>query len=180
MASGNEDGVRGRQRLGRLVLFVLSLLILLALISYDSRDAAHLAQGLARDAVIHNWIGYFGAYVSRFVLLILGFGAYPAAALLVLASARRLFGRRGVRSAVWDYWAAIGLVAVGTAMLFGIWPRVGAAFAARLNVGSLPGGVLGQRFCDPDGGWMRIILNPVGSAIVAVALVAVGDRKSVV
>ncbi len=172
--SENSQNKSGRQRLWQVFLFVVSLLIFLALISYDPRDSDFLEGGLGRDAAIHNLIGYFGAYVSRGLLLLFGFSSYVLTGLMVLASSRRLFGRQGLRPILWDYCASILLIALGMAMLFGIWPDLGASLAANLNIGKIPGGVLGQRLCSPEGGWMRIILNPTGSAIVSITLVIVG------
>ncbi|MBT3378343.1 MAG: hypothetical protein HN742_10900 [Lentisphaerae bacterium] len=162
------------RRIAQITLFVFSLLVFLSLLSHDSRDTDFLAGGMGSDEIIRNWIGYFGAWISRSLLLLFGFGSYLLATLLVLSSARRLFGRRGVRQILWDYWLSLGLVTIGTAMFCGIWPDLASELAAQLNVGQTPGGVVGQRFCAPNGGWMRIILNPTGSAIVSCALIAVG------
>jgi len=170
--AGEQDGQKRGVR--HVVFFVLGLLVFLSLVSYDPADADYLAGGLGEPGVIRNWIGYFGAWVSRLLLLTFGFAAYAFAALVLLASSRRLFGRQGLRRIAWDYWVAMMLVAVGLAMLLGIWPNVGAVVASALNIGGIPGGVFGQRFCAPDGGWIRVILNPTGSAIVALALVVVG------
>lgn len=162
------------RRIAQTVLFVFSLLVFLSLFSHDPRDTDFLAGGMGSNEIIRNWIGYFGAWVSRSLLLLFGLGSYLLTALLVLSSARRLFGRRGVRKIVWDYWLSLGLVTVGAAMFCGIWPNLAAEITPRLNMAQTPGGVVGQRFCAPNGGWMRIILNPTGSAIVSCALIAVG------
>jgi len=156
------------------VLFVLSVLIVLALLSHDPRDSDFLAGGLGRCALIHNWIGYFGAWLSFCLLSLLGFPAHLFGVLLLLTAARRLFGVRGLRQTQWDYWTSLLLATVGASMFCGIWPDMASSLAIGLNLNQTPGGALGQRLCAPDGGWMRLILNPAGSAIVSAALTIVG------
>ena len=85
----------------KIIWIGLSVMVFLSLWpwgSYHPRDADVLAGGLRRDVLIHNWIGYFGALVSRFLLITFGFAAYIFSTLLLTCSARRLFGRRGLRS----------------------------------------------------------------------------------
>ncbi len=150
-----------------------SLLVFLALASFAPPDADYLAGGT--DAyLIKNWVGYFGAVVSWALLLLCGFAAYPLVGLSFLSFGRRLFWRRGVRPVRWEYWVAFLLVGLGLAMLFGIWPGLWIESAARLNIRELPGGVIGQLLCSPRNGWMRVFLNPAGSAIVSASLVAAG------
>ena len=158
----------------KIILFLVSLLIFLALISYHAEDAGILSGGVGESGAIHNWIGYFGAAVSRMLVLYFGFGAYLLSFCLVLACSRRLFGRRGLRRISWDYLTAFLLVAVGSAMLLGIWPSLWSELAAGHNIARIPGGVIGQRLCAPSVGWLQVILHPTGSAIVAAALVVIG------
>ena len=63
---------------------------------------------------------------------------------------------------------------LGFSMLFGIWPQFASEFTSSLNIKTIPGGVIGNKLCAPAGGWMRIIMNPTGSAIVASALIVIG------
>ncbi len=162
----------------RSILFLgLALMVFLSLWpwgSYHPRDAEVLAGGIRSDVLIHNWIGYFGAWVSRFLLLLFGFSAYLFSTLFLGSSLRRLFGRRGLRAAKWDYWGSFLLTTLGGAMLFGIWPDLWQTAAEKLNIARLPGGVIGQRLCAPISGCMRVVLHPAGSAIVAVILLACG------
>jgi S-DNA-T family DNA segregation ATPase FtsK/SpoIIIE len=168
---GTNGGIAGKVVL--IVFLVAVLLIFLALVSYAPEDADHLADGI-EGYVIRNWIGYFGASVSWFLFLLLGFAAYPVTLLLLLSFGRRLIARARLRAVRWDYWLAFGLVSVGAAMLLGIWPDLWANAAESLNISQTPGGVIGQKLCAPRYGWMRMILNPAGSAIVAGALIVVG------
>lgn len=156
------------------LLFFVAVLVLLSLLSHDSRDSAFLAGGLGSSRVIHNWIGHAGAHISRILLLWFGFAAYLLSALLVWCSARRMLRPRKTRPTNWDYWVAIPLTALGGAMLLGIWPEALPAGANALNLAETPGGVLGQRLCAPRSGWLRLILNPTGSALLATALMLLG------
>ncbi|MCF7853723.1 MAG: DNA translocase FtsK [Candidatus Pacebacteria bacterium] len=157
-----------------LIIFtVFALLILLSLVSYAPEDADYLAGGI-EGYVIRNWIGYFGASVSWGLLLLLGFAAYPVTVVVLVSLGRRLFSTRKLRPAGWDYRVSFVLVSVGLAMLLGIWPDLWADAAENLNIARTPGGVVGQTLCAPGRGWMRMILNPTGSAIVAGTLVLVG------
>jgi S-DNA-T family DNA segregation ATPase FtsK/SpoIIIE len=162
-------------RIRRLVVFMLCILMVLALWpwgSYDPRDAEFLAGGISHGPFPQNWIGYIGAYFSYGALLLLGYGAYCAVFAFLICSGRRLFGRRGLRDVKWDYWVALVLLVIGAAMLFGIWPGLWTDFSERLNIAMTPGGVIGQRLCAPDSGWMRFIMHSTGSAIVALTLIA--------
>ena len=172
----NQDEAVATGVTGKVVLVAFlggALLVFLSLVSHHPSDADYLAGGMD-GYVIRNWIGYVGAAMSWLLLLVLGFAAYPAAVLLLVSFGRRLFWRRGLRPVGWDYWGAFFLVGVGLAMLFGIWPSLWQDAAARLNISQLPGGVVGQLLCSPGVGWMRVILNPAGSAIVAATLILIG------
>ncbi len=161
-------------RLRFVLLFVFSFLLCLALISHAPSDSAYMAGGIGGKVMIQNWIGYLGAFLSRLLLILIGFAAYPLAGLLLFTSARRFLGRGGLRPAAWDYWVAIGLTTLGFCMLCGIWPDMLPTLAGHLNISQTPGGVLGQRLCAPKTGWFRLILNPVGSAIVASGVLTAG------
>lgn len=164
-----------------ILLFVLSLLIFLALLSFDPRDSAYLAGGGSLDGKVHNLIGYFGAVVASALLLLFGYGAYLLSLLLVACFGRRLFGRGRLKPVAWEYWAAAAMATLGASMLLGIWPDFLPGLARYLNLAGMAGGVVGQRLCGPatpggqhPGGWMRLVLNPTGSAIVASTLVLAG------
>ncbi|NOY80301.1 MAG: DNA translocase FtsK [Kiritimatiellaeota bacterium] len=170
---GGADG-RPRVRWGVMGLLLLSVLLLLALLSYDPADALLFTGGSAVPGPPGNWIGSFGAYTARGLLLVLGFGAYLLTALSTAGAARRLFARSPGRPGGWEYWGAVFLATLGCSMLFGIWPDAGAGLSRALNLAQTPGGALGQRLCSPESGWMRLILNRTGSAIIAVAFLVGG------
>lgn len=155
------------------VVFLASFAMLLALLSYDDRDSAFLAGGMGDMEIIRNWMGYIGAYVARFLLLVLGFGAYAGVLLLLVTFGRRAMGGSRLRPAGWDYWLALMLFVLGATMFFGSWPDLLGDLATGLNIAMTTGGVVGQRLCDPENGWMQVILNPTGNRLVALTLVLV-------
>ena len=160
----------------RLIVFVACVIVFLAVVpgSYDPLDWDILSGGVATRDYPSNWMGVAGAVLSRWGLLLFGFALYPVLCLGLLASARRLFWPVGLRRVKWDYWIGLFLVLIGSAMLLGIWPRLGLDWAEQLNLRGLPGGVVGQRLCAPGDGLMRVILNAAGSALVSAALVLAG------
>lgn len=173
---GNNDTQRPRGITSRVVLIgfvVLSVLVFLSLLSYDPRDADYLAGGL-EGHVIHNWIGYFGAWISGLMIFVMGFAAYPFTTIVLLSFGRRLLSGKGIKPVGWEYWGSLLLVGLGFSMLFGIWPGLWPDAAANLNIRGTAGGGLGDRLCAPGKGWMRIILNPTGSAVVSLAFIGVG------
>ncbi|MBN2449584.1 MAG: DNA translocase FtsK 4TM domain-containing protein [Lentisphaeria bacterium] len=162
--------------LARLLAFAVSLIVLLSLLpgSHDPADWEILSGGIRSDVYPNNWVGALGAFLSHWLLLIFGFAAYPAAVLLFVSSLRRLVWRRGVRPLRWDYWGGIAMTLLGGSMLLGVWPEFCLDWSTRLNIAGLPGGVIGQRLCAPDGGLMRVVLNAVGSVLVATTLLLAG------
>ncbi|MDQ0291650.1 FtsK/SpoIIIE family DNA translocase [Oligosphaera ethanolica] len=156
-----------------LLFFLLLFLALWPVGSYHAADLDFYAGGLQGSAYPHNLIGYVGAHVASFMLLSFGLSAYPFTVLALLCSLRRLLWRRGVRPASWEYPTAFLLLLLGCAMLLGIWPGAGAALTERLNIATIPGGVLGQRLCAPGSGWLHLLMNSTGSAIVASSLIVI-------
>lgn len=157
----------------KLVLFALALLVFLALISFDPADSESLANG-GPSYEINNWIGHVGAHLSGRLLLVFGFAIYPAVILFLLSFLRRLFFPVGTRSTRWEYWLSFLFLAVGGAMLLGVWPDLWHEAAAGLNLKSTPGGALGQRLSAPETGWVRLVMHPTGSVIVSSVLILFG------
>ncbi|MDT8390879.1 MAG: DNA translocase FtsK 4TM domain-containing protein [Lentisphaeria bacterium] len=156
----------------KLVLFALALLVFLALISFDPADSESLANGAPYE--INNWIGHVGAHLSGRLLLVFGFAIYPAVMLFLLSFLRRLFFPAGTRATRWEYWLSFLFLAVGGAMLLGVWPDLWEDAAVGLNLTSMPGGALGQRLSAPETGWVRLIMHPTGSVIVSSVLILFG------
>ena len=164
----------------RTLISVITFLLLLSLISYPfhPEDSHILEQGLGNHATIGNWIGLFGAYASRRLLLWFGFAAYIGVFVMGICVINRVFNRKG-KPANKIYIIGIVLIVIGSSMLMGVFPDLMSDFAIRLNIASIPGGVIGQRFCAPwtagqAGGWLAYIVNPVGSMIISIAMIIVG------
>lgn len=173
LSSAREPGFRNR-RLPYLCLSAAAFALLLALVSYHNEDTAYLAGGWRDQHIYRNFIGYVGAATSRGLFLTFGFAAYLLPLFLCGTSFRRVSHPDRVRPLHWTYWVGAGFVPLGAAMLFGIWPGTFPALASHLNLGGTPGGVIGQRICAPDSGLLRVLLNPAGSAIFALLLIALG------
>lgn len=181
MANPSPDSSAGappsglpRRNYRYLVVFVVGLLLFFSLLSYDDGDTAFLEGGFGDTAVLSNWMGYTGAYCSRFLLLACGFTAFLLLPLVMLSALRRFLGGPGVRAAGWDYWIGFVLYATGFCMFFGNWPDFLGDEAERFNIARTTGGVIGQRLSDPEQGWMQIILNPTGNILVGSLLVLIG------
>jgi len=169
----DEEQPRRPFRLRRLLAFGFAVILLVSLWpwgSYDPQDIDRLSGGIPASEIIGNGFGYLGAWLSWGVLVAFGLAAYPMALLLLAASTRRLLSGRGMRPAGWDYWTALVLFLLGSCMLLGIWPDLLASFTERLNLAQMPGGALGQRLSSPASGWLRFLLNPTGTAIIAVLI----------
>jgi len=164
-------------RFRRLIFLLLSLVLLLSLWpvhSYDPADVDYLLGGGVSSAYPRNQLGVVGAWLAWFMLVTFGLASYPIVLLAIICSCRRLFWPRGVRRLSWEYLCGFLLFSFGVAMLLGIWQNAFSAITEALNIATIPGGVIGQRFCAPGQGWLRLLLNQTGSAIAAAAMIAVG------
>ena len=163
-------------RFRRLIFPLFSLVLLLALWpvhSYHPADIDYLLGGIVSNAYPRNQLGVVGAWLAWFMLFTFGLASYPIVLLAIICSCRRLFWPRGVRPISWEYLCAFLLFAFGTSMLLGIWQNAFSTITEALNIATIPGGVIGQRFCAPGQGWLRLLLNPTGSAIAATAMIVV-------
>ncbi|HOG52054.1 MAG TPA: DNA translocase FtsK 4TM domain-containing protein, partial [Lentisphaeria bacterium] len=163
-------------RFRRLIFPLFSLVLLLALWpvhSYDPADIDYLLGGIVSNAYPRNQLGVVGALLAWSMLVTFGLASYPIVLLAIICSCRRLFWPRGVRPLSWEYLCAFLLFAFGAAMLLGIWQNAFSPITEALNIATIPGGVIGQRFCAPGQGWLRLLLNPTGSAIAAAAMIVV-------
>ncbi|MBT6435707.1 MAG: DNA translocase FtsK, partial [Deltaproteobacteria bacterium] len=142
---------------GSVILGCVGLLTLLALASYHPGDASLNAGG---GEVVRNWIGTAGGYWADLLLQIMGMGAFPFGAGLLIAGWRALFGKRlipGVREAIGSL---LLMVSVGTFAHL-----VLAGQARPYPPGGVVGAVLGQML------YQHLAL--VGSVIVSGAMVLI-------
>ncbi len=172
------------QFLGSLILktftCTLSILVLLALISYDPEDTHFIHGGLGEYTVVKNWIGLFGAHVSYQLIAWLGFAAHIGLFLILGCTVNRITNK-DVKPITNVYIAGIVVVIWGTSMLLGVFPDFLSSVSKHLNIAQTPGGVIGQRFCAPistseSSGWLTWVVNTPGSIIISLCLIAVGLR----
>ena len=178
-STSERDGTVFAVRLLIKAVFTVGvLLLLLSLQSYHAEDVHILAGGIGPHGNrINNWIGPFGATLSGFWIRWIGMAAYPATGLLLICITMRLV-RRELRPVTGVYFAAVFTAVVGLSLLLGNFPGFLSATAAQLNIAETPGGVLGQRFCEPwvnsGGGWLSYVVHPTGCIIISVAMIVVG------
>src|SRR2546429_690514 len=143
-----------------LVLFTLTVLVLLSLVSYHPTDPSfNVSHDPLSDSSVQNFIGRFGSTLADLLLQVLG---YPAFLLPVIFS---IFGWKWIRSRqMQNPWAkCVGIVClVGSSCAL-----LGLLFPNYLTVGwSLKaGGIVGDLLSD----WFRARFNMTGSLIVVLA-----------
>jgi len=142
---------------GAVILGCVGLLTLLALGSYHPGDASLNAGG---NALVRNWIGTAGGYWADLLLQIMGMGAFPFGAGLLIAGWRSLFGKKLIPSFREAIGSLLLMVSVGTFAHL-----VLAGQARPYPPGGVIGAVLGQMLYQH--------LAVVGSAIVAGAMVLI-------
>ncbi len=165
------------------IYIAVTLLIILALISHNAADNSILDGG--SEGLIQNWIGYAGAYFSRYCFYLLGIAAFPIVGLLVICALRPLLNyptsRRG-------YSGALAVLILGTAVLFAINPQSFIELTGQLGIGrsnmpesALSGGVIGQVLAAPPSlakgmpaGFVRRFIGTVGTIIFAGVFVLAG------
>ncbi|MDD5727412.1 MAG: DNA translocase FtsK [Victivallales bacterium] len=168
----------------RYALYIAAtLLIILALFSHNPADNSILDGG--SEGLINNWIGYAGAYFSRWCFYLFGVAAFPVVGLLVICALRPLLhyptSRRG-------YSGALAILIIGTAILFALTPRNFAGLTDKIGIGradmpesALSGGVIGQILAAPpcteagiSAGYIRRFIGEIGTVVLAGVFVLTG------
>ncbi|RMG60746.1 MAG: hypothetical protein D6722_20530, partial [Bacteroidetes bacterium] len=86
---------RKKHEIAGLAVFVLALILLLSLISFDSRDLTLFsASGLDRPA--QNWVGTLGAHLAWLLFFVFGLGAFGFPALGLWLAYALFWGRRAL------------------------------------------------------------------------------------
>ena len=161
-----------------------TLLIILALVSHSPADNSILDGG--SEGLMQNWIGYAGAYFSRYCFFFFGIAAFPIVGLLLVCALRPLLpyptSRRG-------YSGALLILILGTAILFASKPESFIDWTASLGIGrsnvpesALSGGVIGQILAAPPSfrgegipaGYIRRFIGTVGTVVLAGIFVLAG------
>jgi len=154
-------------KLRRLFVLLALLTAVLSLIPFSSDDVDFMAGGLEGITYPANILGRFGTCVGWSLLVTLGLSTYLSLGLALICSLRRLVWRGGLRRASWEYAGSLAIFALGTAMMLSLRPDSFLPLTSRLNIQSLPGGVLGWRLCAPRIGWLYFLLNQIGCYVVS-------------
>lgn len=180
----NTHSKDSSQFLGSLILktftCTLSILVLLALVSYDPEDTHFIHGGLGQYTVVKNWIGLFGAHISYQLIAWLGFASHIGMFLVLACIINRIINKN-LKPITNVYIAGIAVIIWGISMLLGVFPNFLSSVSRHLNIDQTPGGVIGQRFCAPlstgeSSGWLTWVVNTPGSIIISLCLIAVGLR----
>jgi DNA segregation ATPase FtsK/SpoIIIE, S-DNA-T family len=147
-----------------LVLFTVTILVLLSLISYHPTDPSlNVSRNPLTDHSVRNFIGEFGSTLADLLFQVLG---YPAFLLPVILA---VFGWKWLRSRQVEHPAikcagVLSLVGSSCALL-------GLLFPQYLRFGWSPkaGGVVGDLLAN----WFRARLNMTGSIIVVLSLLLI-------
>ena len=153
--------------------FLMLLMAICPVFSFSPVEVDYLAGGLGESTLYKsNLLGVMGTKLGWAFLLTFGVAGYPLALLMFVSSLRRLLWRRKFKPISWEYLLSFPLFGMGMAMLFGIWPGAFSPFTDALNISTLPGGVIGQKISSPEG-FLTLIMNSTGTAIVSVVLMAI-------
>ena len=143
-----------------LIVMVVAAYLLLTLLTHDVRDPGFSSSG---DGVVSNLGGSFGAWISDFLLVVLGYMAWLLPVLLGAAAFRLLQER--TEPVGWPEWgvrlAGLVLVVLSGCMLFEMQPR-----------GDLEhtGGIVGDLLAAP----MVQVMGFTGAALINLAVLLVG------
>ncbi len=159
------------------IIMPAALLMLLMAIcpvfSFSPVEVDYLAGGLGESTLYKsNLLGVMGTKIGWAFILTFGVAGYPLALLMFISSLRRLFWRRKFKPISWEYLLSFPLFGIGLSMFCGIWPSAFSPFTEILNISTLPGGVIGQKLSSPEG-FLTLIMNSAGTAIVSLVLMAI-------
>jgi hypothetical protein len=130
---------------------------------FNPDDIDYFAGGITGTMFPINVFGKCGAYIAWGLVLTFGLAAYVTIGLIFICAMRRLLYNKYVSSVSWDYLAALILFTLSLSLLFATHPDSFTNWTSRLNIRTLPGGVVGRKEFSA----LRVILNSAGSVIVA-------------
>ncbi len=141
-ASSSEAAARGFGDIIGVVLISLSLLMLIALYSYDPKDIP--ANSTATNPTTHNWIGPVGAWLGYLMFFVLGAASYLMPILLFFFGLSYLFQLMAYFHRRW-FWSAILLVCcMGLLDLYQ--PSIKLLDNLSKNTNTVAGGWMGMMF----------------------------------
>jgi S-DNA-T family DNA segregation ATPase FtsK/SpoIIIE len=147
-----------------ILLFMVAVLLLLCLLSYNPRDSSF--DSLSLNLAVNNKIGKIGAHVSDFLFQLFGFAAYYLLIPLLVLSWKLVFGRE-IRT---PYFRTLGLLLLiaGTSAALQLFPM------GLTGAGFNPGGVTGVLVVD----MLLPNLNKTGAVIVILGALFLGIMAS--
>ncbi len=138
-----------------LVLALVSLLVLMALVSYHASDPSlNTAADPGLPHAVHNWIGIFGAYLSDLLLQTFGFAAFLLP--LWLGGIGWTWMRSRSGNSAWLRWLGVFLGMIFVPAVFGLLPWHWLwlhEIPVEGTVGLLMAGVL-VRYLNIQGAWI--------------------------
>jgi S-DNA-T family DNA segregation ATPase FtsK/SpoIIIE len=144
------------------LLFSLSLLLLISLISYHPMDPSlNVSRNPLSSMPVHNWAGRIGAALADLLLTLLGFPAFAIPVFLGWAGWRWIRSRAIANPGV-KLTGFLFLVATGCSLLGLLLQNYINWFNWSLRAGGLTGDLLS--------GWLRLKLNFMGSLLLLVTL----------
>lgn len=159
----NEENQGQQSGYGRLFVVLICAMLAVCLYFFNPDDIDYFSGGITGSMFPINVFGKFGAYVAWALVLTFGLAAYVTIGLIFICALRRLLYNKYVSSVSWDYLAALILFTLSLSLLFATHPDSFANWTSRLNIRTLPGGVVGRKEFSA----LRVILNSAGSVIVA-------------
>ena len=138
-AASEESTHRIRNDIVGLVLLCASIILLIALFSYDSHDLS--VNSTSANAHIHNAIGPFGAWVAFLALEIIGVAAYVFPFLLLIVGLGCFWERMAYMRSRWAWTGVLLLCIMGVADLF--YGKHENILNHKLQLQEIPGGMLG-------------------------------------
>ena len=157
------------------------LLFILSILTYNKGDLACLDGGSSE--LIANWIGPLGAHISSFFFYAFGVATYPVVFLLLLCTIRSFIPVKTHRK---GYFLCLGMMILGLAVLFGLFPAEFVRTTDALGIGhakepalALSGGVLGSYLAAPETaifapGLIRGCIGMVGTLICSLVFLICG------
>ncbi len=155
----NEVNVKKHEFIG-VVLFLVAVLLLLCLASYNPGDSSFNA--LSLDLSVDNKAGKIGAYVSDGVYQIFGFSAFYLPISLLILSWKLVFGRK--IHAPYFRTTGLFLMIAGTSTALQLFPM------EWTDVNFMPGGLIGVLIAD----MLVPNLNITGTIIVILGALILG------
>lgn len=161
--------------IGKVIFLIFSILLLLAILTHNSQDDA-VAEG-GKSGQLFNWIGYFGAVLSRVIFHTFGLAGYFLGLFCFIASLQSLFREGPVKKRSMIF--SIILFLFGFSIFFALWPETFSLLTANMGIKTLSGGVFGQILASPpnkfdSAGWIRQYMGTIGTCIIGWALVVIG------